>query len=311
MTSDILLKKLGTKLKHDKDISPYFTLHMKVVASNYLEVESRDEWITAVKLAYESKTPIFILGGGSNIAVTSGKIHALVIRNRYIYSKKVRETNTYVEMLFSSGYPMSRVVKETIAAGLSGFEYHLGLPGTLGGAMYMNSKWTKPESYCGDTLIYANVMTREGKVHKENKSYFKFAYDYSILQETKEIFLEGVYRLKKENTEILKRRSEEALTYRKKTQPFGVSTCGCFFQNISVEDQKRLNLPTTSVGYLIDDTGLKGKRIGAFEVSTKHANFIINHGSGKPDDLEQLLDLIRESIRVKYGLELKEEVVIV
>ena len=311
MTNEILLKKFGSKLKHDKDISAYFTLRMKVEASYYLEVESRDEWISAVKAAHELKIPIFILGGGSNIAVTSGKIHALVIRNRYIYSKKVSETNTHVEMLFSSGYPMSHLIKETIASGLSGFEYHLGLPGTLGGAMYMNSKWTKPESYCGDTLIYANVMTRDGKVHKENKAYFKFAYDYSILQETKEIFLEGVYRLKKENTEILKRRSEEALAYRKKTQPFGVATCGCFFQNISVKDQKRLNLPTTSVGYLIDDTGLKGKRVGAFEVSTKHANFIINHGSGNPNDLEQLLDQIRESIRVKYGLELKEEVVIV
>jgi len=311
MIKDDLSKKFGSKLKHDKDISPYFTLKMKVTASNYLEVESKDEWIDAVKLAHESKTPIFILGGGSNIAVTQEKIYALVIRNRYIFSKKIHETDTHVEMLFSSGYPMSRIVKETVAAGFSGFEYHLGLPGTLGGAMYMNSKWTKPESYCGDALVYGNLLTREGKLHKENKAYFKFAYDYSILQETKEIFLEGVYRLKKEKPEILKKRADEALAYRKKTQPFGVATCGCFFQNITVDDQERLNLPTTSVGFLIDDTGLKGKKIGAFEVSTKHANFIINHGSGNPNDLEQLLDLIRESIRVKYGLELKEEVVIV
>src|SRR3990167_9897742 len=306
-----LLKKFCNKLQKNKDISAYFTMHFRVKADYYIEVKTLDEWKKTVKTAHDLKLPIVILGGGSNIAVTKERINALVIRNRYIHSKKVSETKTHVEMLYSSGYPIGRIVKETTEKGLSGFEYHLGLPGTIGGAMYMNSKWTKPESYCGEILIYANVMTREGKVHKENKSYFKFAYDYSILQETKEIFLEGVYRLKKENTEILKRRSEEALTYRKKTQPFGVATCGCFFQNISVKYQKRLNLPTTSVGYLIDDTGLKGKRVGAFEVSTKHANFIINHGSGNPNDLEQLLDQIRESIRVKYGLELKEEVVIV
>lgn len=311
MTKDILLKKFGSKLKQNKDISPYFTLKMKVTATYYLEVESREEWINIVKAAHEAKIPIFILGGGSNIAVTQGKINALVVRNRYIESKKIHETETYVDMMFSSGYPLNRVVKETTETGLSGFEYHLGLPGTLGGAMYMNSKWTKPESYCGDSLVYGYVMTRDGKVRRENKEYFNFAYDYSILQETKEIFLEGVYRLKKEKPEILKKRADEALAYRKKTQPFGVATCGCFFQNITVDDQERLNLPTTSVGFLIDDTGLKGKKIGAFEVSTKHANFIINHGSGNPNDLEQLLDLIRESIRVKYGLELKEEVVIV
>lgn len=306
-----LLKKFGNKLQKNKDISAYFTMHFRVKADYYIEVKTLDEWKKTVKTAHDLKLPIVILGGGSNIAVTKERINALVIRNRYIHSKKVSETKTHVEMLYSSGYPIGRIVKETTEKGLSGFEYHLGLPGTIGGAMYMNSKWTKPESYCGDTLVYAYIMTRDGKIRKEKKSYFKFAYDYSILQETKEIFLEGVYRFKKEKPEILKKRSQEALAYRKQTQPFGVATCGCFFQNISFDDQKKLNLPSSSVGYLIDKSGLKGKKIGAFEISTKHANFIINHGSGKPEDLERLLDIIRDSIRIKYRLELKEEVVIV
>ena len=185
--------------------------------------------------------------------------------------------------------------------GFEGLDYHFGLPGTVGGAIYMNSKWTKPLSYYGDNLVSANLVDNRGQVKTVKKSYFKFAYDFSILQKTKELLLDAVFKLKKSKPEIVKQHADFAMDYRKKTQPFGVFTSGCFFKNIDGQ----------SAGRLIDQAGLKGKRIGGFQVSEKHANFIINDGSGKPEDLKKLLQLIKTKVKEKFGIKLEEEVIII
>ncbi len=306
-----LKKQFGERIKKDFNISPYFTLKMQTKAEFYIEALSIDDWKEIVQFTSINKIPFFILGGGSNIAVLRNVIPGLVVRNRYMKKEIVQETEEYTDLLLSSGYPMSLVVKETTDAGLSGFEYHLGLPGTLGGAIFMNSKWTKPVSYVGDSLVEGTIMDREGNVRREKREYFSFAYDYSRLQDTREIFLEGVFRLRKEDPDALKKRAQDSLAYRKETQPFGVATGGCFFQNISQEEKELHNLPTTSAGYLIDHAGLKGHQEGAFVVSDKHANFVINTGQGKPEDLQKMLNLIKSTIKEKYGVDLKEEVQVV
>jgi UDP-N-acetylmuramate dehydrogenase len=154
-------------------------------------------------------------------------------------------------------------------------------------------------------------MDSAGVVRTESREYFKFAYDYSYLQETHEVFMEGVFRLEKNDPALLQQWSQEALAYRKQTQPFGVATGGCFFQNISEEEQKKNHLKTRSVGYLIDQLGLKGHQIGSFVISDKHANFIINTGDGKPEDLAELVRFIKSKVKEKYGVSLKEEVKII
>ncbi|CAN5118986.1 UDP-N-acetylmuramate dehydrogenase [soil metagenome] len=303
-----LQAKLGDKVTENKDISHFLTLRTKTKAEYYFSAESREDIVSAIKAAYELDISFFMLAGGSNMAVLRDTIEGLMIHNRYFKKEILEDTPAYADVLFSSGYPMSRVVRETTEEGMAGFEYHLGLPGTIGGAIYMNSKWTKPVSYCGDTLISATIVDHQGNMRQVEKEYFEFAYDYSILQKTKEIFLDGVFRLKKEDATLLQERSKAALQYRQETQPHGVSTGGCFFQNITQEDKERANLPTTSAGYLIDHAGLKGKQVGSFVVSDKHANFIVNTGEGKPEDLHELLDQIKSTIKEKYGVELVEEV---
>ncbi len=175
----------------------------------------------------------------------------------------------------------------------------------------MNSKWTTPLNYIGDHLIFAHILDKDGNIKKVTRDYFNFAYDYSIIQETKEIILEAVFRLQKHYSEDLKERSKSALEYRKQTQPHGVSTGGCFFQNIGIEDAERLGFGTTSAGNLIDKAGLKGKEIGGFVVSDKHANFIVNTGEGKAEDLVQLLSFVKKTVKEKFDVDLKEEVVVV
>ena len=289
------------RVQENKIISHYLTLRTKTAAEYYFEAETREDLINAYKCTKENNIPFFILGGGSNLAITKDTISGLVVRNLYRKKEVLSENSESVDILFSSGYSIARVVSESTNEGWEGFEYHMGLPGTVGGAIYMNSKWTNPVYYIGDSLIYANLIDSEGSIKKVNKEYFKFAYDYSILHETKEIVLEAVFNLKKSDPEMLKNRAKESLKYRHATQPHGVATGGCFFQNV---DGK-------SAGQMIDQAGLKNKKIGSYIVSDKHANFIINTGEGDPKDLLALINLVKQEVKAKFGVDLKEEVIII
>ena len=296
-----LEKKLGKgRVRENADLWLHTTLRTKVHAKYFFVAETREDLISAIKATHELSIPFYILGGGSNV-VFAHDFEGLVVKNQYQKTKVLKEDNDKAEILFSSGYSMSRVVNETISAGYEGFEHHLGLPGTLGGAIYMNSKWTKPEVYCGDSLIYANIADKSGDERKVDKDYFQFAYDHSKLQQTGETVLEAVFELKKNDPEILKARAKKALDYRKATQPFGVSSSGCFFRNI---DGK-------SAGEMIDRAGLKGAKVGNFIVSDKHANFILNRGDGDPRDLVKLLDMIKDRVKEKFGVELEREVILI
>ena len=169
--------------------------------------------------------------------------------------------------------------------------------------------WNKSELDLGFTDIIMKVIDipyRNGnlsisEIKKVDKDYFKFAYDYSTLQKTKEILLEAVFKLKKINPMILKERAQSAFEYRKKTQPMGAKTSGCFFKNV---DGK-------SAGQMIDKAELKGFAVGDFFVSPIHANFIINRGHGRSKDLLKLVRIIKEKVKQKFGVKLEEEVMII
>lgn len=312
VTIETLETKLGNgRVMTNKNIALYITLRTQTTAEYYFEARSREELVSAIQTAHEYNLPLLIIGGGSNMAVMKPLIEGLVVRNQYHQMEVKSETSEYVDLFVSSGYPVGRLVRDTVSKGYAGFEYQLGLPGSAGGAIFMNSKWTKPVSYFGDSLISATLISRNGTVKEVDRDYFQFAYDYSILQKTKEIVLDAVFRLQKMDPANLKKRSDEALAYRKETQPFGVATSGCFFRNISQEDQERLKLPTKSAGYLIDQSGLKNMKVGEYVVSDKHANFIVNTGHGNTDDLVKLAGIIKERVKNKFGVELEEEVVII
>jgi len=296
-----LEKYLGEdRVKENFNLSPYLTLRTKTTAQYYFEAESRTDIIKAKKASLSLKLSFFILGGGSNLAIIRKELEGLVVRNKYIY-KKIEIKNNDIFLKISSGYPVTKLAKELAIEGYEGLEYHFGLPGTIGGALYMNSKWTKPQMYVGDNLVSATLLDQTGKKKIVSKSYFDFAYDQSTLQKSKEIVLEAVFKLKKSDPQITKQHTDFALNYRKQTQPFGVFTSGCFFRNVNGQ----------SAGQLIDQAGLKNLRVGKFHVSNKHANFIIHDGDGKPEDLKKLLNLIKNKVKEKFEVQLEEEVIVI
>ncbi len=307
-----LAKMLGSqKVKENVDIGVFLTLKVHTMAQYFYTATTEEDLVKTKKACFKLNIPFFILGGGSNLVITKKNIPGLVVHNSWSSMKIVSEDRKQAVIEVSSGYPVTRLVNETVKAGLAGFEYHLGLPGTVGGAIYMNSKWTKPLSYFAHNLISARLLTDNGAVKNADRSYFQFGYDSSILQKTKEIVLIAQFKLLKQDPEVLKKRSQNALAYRKITQPFGVASSGCFFRNISLQEKNQRGLPTTSAGYLIDRAGLKGLRIGDYVVSSLHANFILNKGAGNIDDLHKILQIVKGKVKAKFGVELKEEVIII
>lgn len=288
------------KIEKNKNLKLITTLKVNAVAEFYTEVKNREEIIEAVRYCQENKIRLILIGNGSNIAFLNDKIKGLVVKNLYREFKIINDTSHALEIEVSSGYVTNQFVNKIIELGGKGIEYHFGLPGTVGGAIYMNAKWTKPLSFFGDYLIKANLLTSDLKIKTVDRDYFQFTYDYSLLQKTNEILLEAIFKFKKDDQQNLRKQAKEVFLYRKKTQPQGVFTAGCFFQNVN----------NISAGYIIDKAGLKEKKIGDFMVSPLHANFIINLGSGKPRDLKKLIQLIKKTVKEKFNLSLKEEVII-
>ena len=295
------LKSYNPQIEKNKDLTFLNTLRSNTTAEYFLDARTREDLIEGKKFALKNKLPVFILAGGSNLAIVKEKIEGLVIKNNYKEMTIIKEADDHVLLSVSSGYPVSLLVNETVKKGYQGFEYHRGLPGTVGGAIYMNSKWTRPESYFGDSLVMGYLVTGLGEIKEVDKKYFEFAYDYSILQKTKEILLEAVFKLKKISSSILEERAKSAFEYRKQTQPMGEKTSGCFFKNVEGK----------SAGQMIDQSGLKGFAVGDFFVSSIHANFIINRGHGQTKDLIKLVKIIKERVKQKFEVELHEEVIII
>ena len=283
------------------DLKQFTTVKAPVIASLFATVTTREELIEAVQYGHKQNLEVMVIGGGSNTVFATQTVNKFVIRNQYFNFEVVADTDSTSDVKVSSGLPISMLINKTVELGLEGFEYHQGLPGSVGGALHMNSKWTKPLMYFGDRLISATLLDNEGNEKTVDRDYFNFAYDFSELQKTKEILVEAVFRLNKCDSTVLKQRAAEALAYRKETQPFGVASSGCMFQNV---DGK-------SAGELIDKAGLKGARVGNFVVSEKHANFIVNEGDGKVEDLKKLLEMVKTKVKEIHGVELKEEVRII
>ncbi len=313
-----LQEALGNRVKADEPLARYTTFKIGGPADYFYEAKTSDECAAAVAIARKLNLPVFILGGGSNILIGDKGIRGMVIRNlsTHIGIKGVksaligedRKKVVYVEA--DAGVPVNKLVRFTVDEGLSGLHMHLGLPGSVGGALYMNSKWTRPEGYIGDVVYQARLVTGEGEDIVVPQSYFHFAYDTSVLQSTKDTVISVVFALVAADKDELWKIATESITYRRETQPQGVSSAGCTFRNLSKAEALTLSTPnlTTSAGYLLDHAGLKNESVGDAYISPVHANFIINRGKATAADVVKLIDLCRERVLKRFGVRLAEEI---
>jgi UDP-N-acetylmuramate dehydrogenase len=256
-------------------------------------------------MARDSDVQCTVLGGGSNVLVSDSGVRGLVILNR---AKTIRffpagewEEQKAPTVRVESGASLSTVARQSVARGLAGLEWAVGIPGTVGGAIIGNAgAWG---SDIAATLNQATVLEENGAVIEWPVERFEYGYRTSVLKQEagdggrQKTILEAEFALEQGEPKALEARVAEIGIRRKESQPPG-PTCGSVFKNP----------PGDYAGRLIEAAGLKGQRRGEAEISTKHANFVVNHGSATATEVKALIDLAREAVLSEFGVRLELEI---
>jgi UDP-N-acetylmuramate dehydrogenase len=316
---DLLVQALGReRVKYDEPLAKHTYFKLGGPADLFFEALTSDDLVMTIQSAINFKVPYYVLGGGSNILVTDKGFRGLVIKNKSGRIQLKGFTGSASKGHFDlkevivqsdSGVPTNKLIRYTVDEGLEGLEDFLGLPGSVGGAVYNNSHHLS--ELIGVHVVEVIVIDEQGSLKKYQHDDMKFEYDYSILHKTHETILMVSFQLKRGDKVALWEKATAAVKRRSSTQPLGLPSSGCIFRNIPLADKMRLGVPTSSSGYLIDKAGLKGLRVGGAYVSDIHANFIVNDGTATTRDVLQLVDQVKAAIKEKYGVTLEMEVFLV
>ena len=282
------------EMKENVSLKPFTVFQVGGPARFFVETRSREEIVEALKWAKEKQIPSFILGLGSNVLVSDQGFPGLVIK---ISGGKVSRDGALITA--EAGAKMAEVVNFSLQNGLVGFEWAIGVPGTIGGSVRGNAGCFGSEMK--DFVAGADVFdANAGRELKLSNSECRFSYRQSIFKEKPEFVVLGVsLRLKSGGSGEAKERFGEFVKARVQSQDIGSKTAGCVFKNPSAEIR---------AGALVDKAGLKGTSIGGAAVSEKHANFIINTGAASAEDIVMLIGLIKERVHRKFDVFLEEEI---
>ena len=286
------LQELFPAAKLDEPLRRYTAWKIGGPADALLEPKSTEELIEAVEKAHEHGVPVTVLGGGTNVLVLDGGVRGLTIRLAKALTN-VEVGGTSVTADAGVLYPV--LANTTAARGLAGLEFATGIPGTVGGAVYMNAGAYGSETR--EVLVWADVF-RDGGVVRMTNGELDLSYRHSTLHENPDwIVLRANYALSPGDPEELKARIKEFRAQRMNGSP-NKPSCGSTFK------RPENDFP----GRVIETAGLKGTRVGQLEVSPVHANYLVNHGGGTAKEAFKLIELVRERVREKLGIELEAEV---
>lgn len=248
-----------------------------------------------VKLANKEKVPFTLLGNGSNLIVKDGGIRGIVLNLQKLNKIK---TDEYI-VVAQSGARIIDVSREALKERLTGLEFACGIPGSVGGALYMNAG-----AYGGeikDVLSSAVVVTKEGELKTLSANELDLSYRTSNIPDKGYIVLEAEFTLKNGKYEEIKEVMDD-LTYRRESkQPLEYPSCGSVFKRP----------PGYFAGKLIQDSNLQGKQIGGAQVSKKHAGFIVNIDNATANEYIDLIHFVQKTVKEKFGVALEREVRII
>lgn len=290
-----LRAQFGERVRTDEPLARHTTLQLGGPADLFVTAQSTAELVAAVSLAKAHGVPVFLLGGGANLVIAETGIRGLVVAN---HARKITFTGDTVRA--ESGAILPRLSNLCAEHGLSGLEWAVGVPGTLGGAVVNNAG--AYGSSIADALIRAELLMADGSRVWQPAGWFEYDYRTSRLKrgETRAVVLQAALRLSPAPPAEISARMQAFTARRKSSQPPG-ATVGSMFKNP----------PGDYAGRLIEAAGLKGFRVGQAEISPKHANFFINLGGASADDVITLIHTARDTVRQKFGVTLELEIEII
>jgi len=324
------IKELLPKIKENISLAKYTTFKIGGSARYFFVAGNKEDLIKAIRAAKKLRMLFFILGGGSNVLFSDKGFKGLVIKLQAI-SYKLEDSSIYAE----AGVKLEDVAKLAVKKSLAGLEWAAGIPGTVGGAVYGNTGAFKLVT--GDIVKSVEVLDfRTLGIKNFSQKDCKFSPKNTIFKNRKNlIILSVILKLKKGNKKQIQKKIKEYLSYRKKSHPFNFSSAGCAFKNYKLKSSPSGSLSLRSIqknkkllkefpelekfnkmgmipaSYLVEKSGLKGKKIGGAQISAKHANFIVNLKKAKAKDVIKLIKLAKQKVRKKFGVNLEEEVQII
>lgn len=296
MTTD-LRELFGEQVQEHVSLAPYTSARIGGPADALLTVRSADELAQAVQTCWENNLSFTLLGGGSNVLVSDSGVRGIVILNK---AKAVDfRAGLQPTVRAEAGAVFSNLAHRAAAKGLTGLEWAIAVPGTIGGAVYGNAG-----AFGGDvaqSLIRAEILSESGRAWWPVQS-LEYGYRTSVLKRGhgKAVVLSAEFVLRNGDPAEIQSVADNFTERRKATQPPGASM-GSMFKNP----------PGDFAGRLIEAAGLKGTRIGNAEISPVHGNFFVNHGQTKAEDIKQLIELVKKTVFEKFGVKLELEVELV
>jgi UDP-N-acetylmuramate dehydrogenase len=300
-----LRRALGPgRLRSGEVLAPYTTFRIGGPADLFYEATTADELATAILAARESGLPFFLLGLGANILIGDRGFRGLVIRNA---AKHVEVFPAEARLRAESGAVVwPDLIETAIAHGLSGLEHYVGIPSTVGGALWQNLHFLAPAParertmFIAEVTRSADILTTEGERRTVGVEYFEFGYDTSILHHRPDVVLAATFQLRPEDPAVMRRIVEENLQWRRERHPplDTEPSAGSIFKKIE----------GIGAGRLIDECGLKGTRIGGAMITPRHANIFINAGGATAADVRALIAHCQEVVEERTGYRLEPEI---
>jgi UDP-N-acetylmuramate dehydrogenase len=300
---DALIARLdATHLERDVPLAPLTTFRIGGPADLLYAADSADELARAILAARETGVPHFILGLGANILVGDKGFRGLVIHNRARHF----EFDTDGRVRAESGAIVGDLIAEAVRRGLSGLEHYIGIPSTVGGAVWQNLHFLSPAPARERTMFIEEVfescelLTEEGERETVTKDYMQFGYDTSILHRRNDVALAVTFRLARGDEGAMQRILQENLSWRGGKHPWLQfhPSAGSIFKKIE----------GVGAGRLIDQCGLKGHRVGDAQISFIHANIIVNLGHATARDVRELIGVAQRAVQERFGQTIEPEI---
>lgn len=293
---EILASQLNdTAIYFDEPLRKHSFTRTGGKADVYLVPHQVQDVVNIVKFCHENTVPLTVLGNGSNILISERGIRGIVLSLLGL-TEIYHQSN---QIIASSGAALIDVSRYAYQQGLTGLEFACGIPGSVGGAIYMNAG-----AYGGeikDICAAVTVVRRNGELLVYEANDLDFGYRHSMIQDEQSIVLQVVFNLLPGDQSEIKSMMDDLTAKRESKQPLEYPSCGSVFKRP----------PGHFAGALIQQANLQGYRIGGVEVSTKHAGFMVNVDNGTCDDYIQLIQHVREVVKSQFGIVLEPEVRII
>jgi len=291
-------------VEQDVPLAPLTTFRIGGPADALVRARTPEQLSLAIRTARTMGLPHVLLGRGANILVSDQGYRGLVIRNEV---QGVEFLDDGVSVRTGAGVEMfPDLIVETVARGLGGLQHFVGIPSTVGGALWQNLHFLSPAPgrertiFIEEVLAEARLLTQEGEHCTVDVEYFQFGYDDSVLHHRDDVVLTATFRLEPTPREELRRIMRENLAWREERHPdlWLYPSAGSIFQKIE----------GVGAGRLIDECGLKGMVYGNAGIFHRHANIVVNLGGARAREVRYLIDLARDTVLRETGYELETEI---